>query len=448
MVLVNKTNKKISIENDVLKKKHITYSNFLEFWNGIIIAIEPNSKITTISNKKSAVWLLYTLPFMALISLSLYFNEYTFTSFGYLAISLVGILISVFILQEKFGVKNEIASKFCNMNPSASCNSVIKSSNSKINNYFNFTDLPLLYFIISFFSILIQPFQSSLTIGLVSVLSLPVIAYSIWVQKFQVKKWCVLCLAVSFLIVLQSVFFLFTTNTFNIFSPTNLVILLFLSIVFSSVWLFIKPILEAKYHLENTNTVLNKFKRNFSLFKFLSKDIEEYDDFDKLKGIAFGNENASIQLTLIISPSCSHCHKAFSDAYTLYQKFPEKLYLNILFNINPENNVNPYKTVVENLLALNQQNPQKAKEAIIDWHIKRLDLENWKRKWTEEIPLMLVNQQVQNQYYWCLKNEFNYTPVKIINGELFPDSYEINDLKYFMNDFQQEMEFEESLKVV
>jgi uncharacterized membrane protein len=388
------------------------------------------------------------LPFIALISLSIYFNEYSFTSFAFLAISLVGILISVFILQEKFGVKNEIASKFCNMNPSASCNSVIKSSNSKINNYFNFTDLPLLYFIISFFSILIQPFQSSLTIGLVSVFSLPIIAYSIWLQKFQVKKWCVLCLAVSFLIVLQSAFFIFTTTTLNIFSPTNLVILLFLSIVFSSVWLFIKPILEAKYHLENTNTELNKFKRNFSLFQFLSKDIEEYDDFDKLKGITFGNENASVQLTLILSPSCGHCHKAFSDAYTLYQKFPEKLYLNILFNINPENKDNPYKSIVENLLAWNEQNPEKAQEAIIDWHINRLDLENWKKKWTVETPHMIVNQQVQNQYYWCLKNEFNYTPVKIINGELFPDSYEINDLKYFMNDFQQEMEFEETLKVV
>jgi uncharacterized membrane protein len=445
LVLVNKSDKKISFENQELKKKEVNYSAFLDNWNGIIIAIEPNKKITTISKKKSAIWLLYTLPFIALISLSIYYNEYVFSAFGSLVISLIGMLISVFILQEKFGVKNEMVSKFCNINPSASCNSVIKSKNSKINNYFNFTDLPLLYFIISFFSILIQPLQSSLTIGLVSVFSIPIITYSIWLQKFQLKKWCVLCLAVSFLIVLQSAFFLLTTTSFDIFSQTNLVILLFLSIVVVSIWLFIKPILEAKYNLENTNAELNKFKRNFSLFQFLSKEIKENEGFEKLKGITFGNENSKVQLTLILSPSCGHCHKAFSDAYKLYQKFPEKLYLNILFNVNPENNENPYKIVVENLLSLNEQ---KAQEAIIDWHINQLDLENWKVKWPVETPNMLVNQQIQNQYYWCMKNEFNYTPVKIINGSLFPDTYEINDLKYFMNDFQQEVEYEEALKVI
>jgi uncharacterized membrane protein len=448
LVLVNKTNKNISIENEELKKKQITYSNFLEFWNGIIIAIEPNTKITTISNKKSSVWLLYTLPFIALISLSIYYNEYTFNALGSLLISLVGILISVFILQEKFGVKNEIASKFCNINPSASCNSVIKSSNSKINNYFNFTDLPLLYFGISFLSILIQPLQATLIVELISVISIPMIAYSVWLQKFLLKKWCVLCLAVSFLIVLQSVFLVFANTSFDSISQINFAVLLFVSIVVASIWLFIKPILETKYNLENTNTQLNKFKRNFSLFQFLSKEIEEYDDFEKLKGITFGNENATAQLTLILSPSCGHCHKAFKDSYELYQKFSEKIFLNILFNINPENNENPYKTVVENLLALNEQNPKNAQNAIIDWHINLLDLENWKEKWTVEAPHMLVNQQIQNQYYWCLKNEFNYTPVKIINGELFPESYEISDLKYFINDFHQEIEMEEALKAV
>lgn len=448
LVLVNKTDKKISIETEALKKKQVTYSNFLEFWNGIIIAIEPNIKITTTINKKISSWLLYTLPFIALISVSIYYNEFTFNTFSSLLISLIGIVVSVFILQEKFGVKNELTSKFCNLNSNTSCNSVIKSNNSKINTYFNFTDLPLLFFCISFLVLLIQPQQYSLSIGLISLASIPVVVYSVWLQKFQLKKWCVLCLAVSFLIVLQSVFLVFANTSFDVISQINFAVLLFITILVVSIWLFMKPIIETKFNLETTNAELNKFKRDFNLFQFFSKDIEEYDDFEKLKGIAFGNENTAVQLTLILSPSCGHCHKAFEDGFKLYQKFPEKIYLNILFNVNPENNDNPYKTIVENLLALNEQNPKNAQEAIIDWHINRLDLENWKKKWTVETPHLLVNQQVQNQYYWCVKNEFNYTPVKIINGNQFPDTYEINDLKYFMNDFQQEIEYEEALKVV
>lgn len=447
LVLVNKTDKKISIETDDLKKKQVTSSNFLESWNGIVIAIEPNIKISK-TNKNISSWLSYTLPFIALITVSIYYNEFTFSTFGALLINLIGLIISIFILQEKFGIKNEITSKFCNINPNTSCNTVIKSNNSKINKYFNFTDLPLLFFSIGFLSILIQPQQSIFTIGLASLCSIPALVYSIWLQKFQLQKWCVLCLAVSFLIVLQSVFLVFANTSFDVISQINFGVLLFVSIVVASIWLFIKPILENNYNLENTNTQLNKFKRDFNLFQFFSQDIEEYDDFEKLKGITFGRESASTQLTLILSPSCGHCHRAFEDGFKLYQKFPEKIYLNILFNINPDNQDNPYKTIVENLLALNKQNPQNAQEALIDWHINRIDLENWKRKWNVETPSMLVNQQVKNQYYWCLKNDFNYTPIKIINGNQFPNAYEISDLKYFMNDFQKDIETEEALIAV
>jgi RNA polymerase subunit RPABC4/transcription elongation factor Spt4 len=135
LVLVNKTNSKIQIENQDLKKKEVNYSDFLENWNGIIIAIEPNTKIATISTKKSSLWLFYMLPFMALISLSVYFNVFTFYSFTALFVSLIGIVASIFILQEKFGVQNEIASKFCNINANTSCNSVIKSEKSSKKTY-------------------------------------------------------------------------------------------------------------------------------------------------------------------------------------------------------------------------------------------------------------------------------------------------------------------------
>jgi hypothetical protein len=53
---------------------------------------------------------------------------------------------------------------------------------------------------------------------------------------------------------------------------------------------------------------------------------------------------------------------------------------------------------------------------------------------------MKVNHQIHQQYNWCSENEFNYTPVKIINDKLFPKEYDINELKYFLNDFSEEKE--------
>ena len=108
--------------------------------------------------------------------------------------------------------------------------------------------------------------------------------------------------------------------------------------------------------------------------------------------------------------------------------------------INPENNDNPYKAVVERLLTLNRSTPGKIVEAISDWHIKKMSLKKWLKKWQNEPASMMINQEIQKQYEWCSKNNFNYTPVKIVNEKLFPNEYELSELKYFLNDFVEEKE--------
>jgi len=380
------------------------------------------------------------LPVFALIELSVFCNKYYTNDTLLLVMSLIGLSISVFIVQEKLGVKNEIASKICNINPNASCDSVIKSNKSNINKWIDFSDLPLLFFGVSTMSILMQPKDSIMIVGFLSLLAIPIILYSIWLQKFQLKKWCVLCLAVSFVILIQGLIFGFANQSFpNVFS-LHFFEFVFTSLVFTTVWLFIKPVFTAKIKGEKEVNELKRFKRNYELFNFLTKEIPVSDGFEKLEGLRFGNVNADIELVIIISPSCGHCHKAFEDAFELVSKFPERVFLNVLFNINPENNDNPYKTVVENLLAISYSMPEKAIEAISDWHIEKMDLGEWKEKWTINMIDMKVNHQIHQQYNWCLQNEFNYTPVKVINEKLFPSGYEINELKFFLNDFSEEKE--------
>lgn len=262
------------------------------------------------------------------------------------------------------------------------------------------------------------------------------------------KKRHVLCVFLSSVILIQSAIFVFANNYRFNSSLLTISTLLLSIIMLLLLWLFVSPILESKVKFENEVNTLKKFKRNFNFFQYHSKSIEEYDGFEDLKGITFGDKNTTTQITLILSPNCNNCHKTFKEAYQLFQNNSEKIHLSILFNINPNNPENPNNAVAENLLALNEQNPGKAKEALIDWHINRLDIKTWKRKWTIETPYLPVNKQLQNQYFWCLKNAFDYTPVKIINDNLFPDEYEISELNDFINDFQEEFKYEEALKVV
>ena len=157
--------------------------------------------------------------------------------------------------------------------------------------------------------------------------------------------------------------------------------------------------------------------------------------FNELKGIKFGNANAKLKLTLFLSPSCTHCDAAFEDAYNLYLKQSSKVEVRVLFNINPNNADNPYLTVVQNLLNINIKNNNKVLEAIIDWHIHKMELSKWLTKWATEEISSRVGNQILSQYNWCKNNDFNYSPVKIVNSKILSDQYNISELHYFLNDF-------------
>lgn len=439
LVLVEKTESSIVVETEKSKKVTLSVDDFSKDWNGVVLAIEPNEVQEEKALNENPKWLKYSILFLALIVLSSFYNDYRVLDYVFLITSLFGLLISVFIVQEKFGIDNQVVSKLCNINPSTSCESVIKSETVEVNKWFGFSDLPLIFFVTAVLAILIGPANSNL-VGLLSLIAIPVIVYSIWIQKFQIKKWCVLCLAISFLMIIQGIVWAFESDLRINFTLTSLFQYLFSLIVVSSLWSVVKPVIEDKLKAENSVKNLTKFRRNFTLFEFLSKEITALDGFGKLEGLHFGNSMAAAKLTIIISPSCGHCHKAFEDAFELVWKFPEKISLNVLFNINPENNQNPYRVVVERLLMINDVNPENIVEAISDWHIKKMSLELWQEKWNVASVSMKVNQQIQQQYDWCSQNGFNYTPVKIVNSRLYPNEYELSELKYFINDILESNE--------
>lgn len=443
LVLVLKKEDSVIVQTDEGKKEKYTFNEFLTHWNEVVIAVEPNTATVTKRESESEKWALYSLPVLALIIMALLFNNYSLNGITLLVTSILGLLVSVFIVAEKFGFKNETVSKFCAISSNTSCDSVIKSDKSELNKWVGFSDLPLLFFGVSVLTLLLEP-KSSLLVGGLSLLAFPVIAYSIWLQQFKLKKWCVLCLGISLIIFVQGIVFWFSNPFFSDLLSINYFGFILSLFLFSSAWLFFRPVLEDKIKAENEVNEMKKFKRNYSIFNHLTEKIQSLADFDKLEGLRFGNREAATQLTIIISPSCGHCHTAFEEAFELVTKFPQKVFLNVLFNINPENTANPYRIVVESLLAINNLLPEKVEEAIKDWHIKKMELEDWKKKWIVEFIDMKTTQQIHQQYKWCLENEFNYTPVKIINNKLFPEEYGITDLKYFLNEISEENEIMEN----
>ncbi|MBS7254948.1 vitamin K epoxide reductase family protein [Flavobacterium branchiicola] len=440
LTLVEKFKNDVRITTIKKGSKKISYEKFLLDWNGVIVAIEPNNAVAKENFKIEYNWLKYSFPFILIVGLALFYNSFDLFSLVFLTTSITGLIVSVFIVQEKLGFKNSIITKFCNLTSNSSCASVINYKEENKNRLFSFSDLPLLFFASSVIAVLIQPLESAVFIGFLSLLTIPVIVSSIWIQKFEIQKWCMMCLAVSFLILVQSIVW-FASDLFTLtFSFESIFPFVFSFAVLLPTWLVAKSMLKGVLETENSLKDLKKFKRNYSLLNFLSKKVSFTNGFENLRGLNFGNRNATVKLTIIISPSCGHCHKTFQEAFDMVLKFPEKVNLNILFNINPDNTENPFKVVVERLLTINRSTPGKTVEAISDWHIKKMNLKKWLKKWHVENVSMMVGQEINKQYEWCSKNNFNYTPVRIVNEKLFPSEYELSELKYFLNDLTDEKE--------
>jgi len=440
LTLVEKIKNGVRITTTKKGAQKLSYDNFLLDWNGVIVAIEPNNVVARENLKVEYNWLKYFLPLLLLTGLSFFYHHYNVFSAAFLATSIIGLIVSIFIVQQKWGVKNTVISKFCNLSSNSSCHSVISFNDDIANKWLSFSDLPLLFFGSSIIAILVAPVTSAVFVGFLSLLAIPLVVCSVWIQKFEIQKWCVMCLAVSVIILIQSIAW-FSSNLFTLNFSINMVFpYVFSLLLLIPIWAAVKVMIKNMLDNENSLKELKKFKRNYSLLNFLSKKVKYTKGFEDLRGLTFGNKNAAVRLSIILSPSCGHCYKTFQDAFELVLKFPDKIFLNVLFNINPENNDNPYKAVVERMLTINRATPGKTVEAISDWYIKRMVHKKWLKKWHVDSVSMMISQEIQKQYDWCSMNNFNYTPIKIVNEKIFPNEYDLNELKYFLNDFVEEVQ--------
>jgi hypothetical protein len=265
--------------------------------------------------------------------------------------------------------------------------------------------------------------------GVVSLISVPILIYSIYLQGFVLKKWCVLCLSIALMNFLIAFIFILNFNDFA-FSKTILFQIFVLSITVALVWFSIKKqILNANEKETKLNGLL-RFKRNEEVFESLSKDLNEVNLFKSLAKIKLGNPDAKNTITLFLSPSCPHCHTAYQEALDLIKKNPEQVNLEIGYNININNLDNPYLDVAKTIFSL--YNAQKDfKQALDDWHLKNMKLDYWLSKWKEKQEFMVENNQLETQLQWCMKNDLNFAPVKIFNQKMMPRNYQINELFYF-----------------
>ncbi len=437
--ITKKEDDSISFTDENNKAYKVPKNEFAANWRKIIVAVAENELP---SDKKGNKLNLQWIPILIVLVLLLLFNQYTsgFLMAGivYSVLSFSGLGLSILLIQDNFGISNDIAAKICGATQTdpGGCKSVLESKRAVIYKKYTLSDICFVFFTaLSFLSV--TPVSNFLYFIAVGVISVPIIIFSIYYQKVVVKKWCALCLGISFILAaicttafLSNTVFLFT----EIFSST----LYFAGVLLliTCVWVVVKVFVSGYFELKKTDREHKRFKRSVDTFNALLGAAKEIDAtaLDKLFKIEIGDKNAKSELALFLSPSCGHCDIAFKDALDVFEKNSDILKLAVYYNVNINNEHNEYGPVAE-IITEQYRNNGNPIELLKEWHINNPGLETFVNKYS--IPVSEETRHIiLSQFNWCTQNDFNYSPVKIFNKKLMPDEYSINDTRYFIGEFR------------
>lgn len=441
LVLVEKKKEGIKITNDIKKSKTITNQEFLKLWDGVIVAIEKDDTVEeTIQNPavKFAKWSILTLGvfltgYLMFISGNLFANLH-FT------LSVIGLIISAFILKHELGLQSSAANSFCNLSEKTSCDAVLNSKGATLFGLFKLSDVSVIVFLSCclywFLSFVSNTINTSI-MSIVTLLAFPFVIYSVYYQYNVVKKWCPLCLTIASVLVVQVGVLFLTGFSFEllVFDTKSLVLLAIALIIAISSWSLIKPLLKKKESLEKVEIEHYKFKRNFSLFNVLHNESDTLSSFTSIpKEIKLGNPDAYTQLVIVTSPLCYFCKSAHNDIEHLLTRIGDKLNVIIRFNVTNYNEDNLlYKIVSKLIETYNTAGEEKTIKLLSEVYSDDVNLEKWLNNQDYKAS-NAYKDVLEKQSDWCIENTINFTPAMYLNGKLFPKEYDRKDLIYFIDD--------------
>ena len=438
-VLVKIKKDKVLITDGTNKKEKLTISEFLSRWKGILVVVEKDTSIQTA--QKSNTW--EQLPIVLLLAIVLYALSTTLFMTVPIAIYVLlmasGTYISYLIVKHELGFNSETIDSVCNGSEKTSCDAVLNSNGARILGLFKMSDVSLVYFASLVLASIIlvlshNAFLSSLII--LGLTAIPVVVYSLFYQKYIVKKWCPLCLATIVVLCCQiALAFWINPRTFT-FDVVGFLITVASGLSVISLYSLIKPLIIAKQKLQKQQVESLKFKRDFSLFDALYQQADYLDthitDFEE---ITFGNPEAELQLTLITSPTCGHCKPKHQQVAQLLANNQVDIAVKIRFNISTANKENPAYKIATILLNIYQEDKAKCLEAMHEIYAQDNDVKKWLKQYAYYAE---TNQEdnLKTAYDWCVANQINFTPAVYLNNKTYPKAYEIQDVALFADDIK------------
>jgi len=367
----------------------------------------------------------------------------------YCALTLIGTGIAALIVFYELDIYNPLLKQICSSGKKVNCGTVLRSKGSKIFGI-SWSSIGFSYFMGLLLLSLFTGINNAVALYISSLLSSTTVFYvifSIFYQWRVAKQWCVLCLFVQAILILQFILVSIAgwqnlSISYDSVQHLMLPALITFTIPFLVTQIVIPALQKAKESKRNYNE-LQKLKHNRQVFETILKKQKQLTEPPAGLGIFLGNESASHKLIKVCNPYCGPCSRAHKPMEELLENNPD-VQIQILFtasNIEGDIKTPP----VKHLMAIAEKNNETiVKKALDDWYLAETkDYESFALKYPMNGELDKQEEKIVVMKDWCDKAVIAYTPMFFvslkdenedkINYYQLPEIYNVADLKYFFS---------------
>ncbi len=406
---------------------------FLAKWSGVVFRIEKKAKkvpdlLTLRSVARTA----------GITCLLLLFTWFIFLSHSSplwicaVTINLAGALTSLWIIYHETGSSNSLSRKVCHLSPKTDCEAVLSSPAAKIAGIISMGDIGSIYFsgclLIGLFLPLIHSPQAAIhLLFYLSVFTLPYTLFSLYYQKFRVRKWCPFCL-LSILLLWSAFACYYTLYLPGFYTTASLYLFIGVFGIVVSAWALFRTKLNVTKRLFTLDMELLKMKRDPAIWSLLVDKQRSYQMAFDEEDIQLGTLSSPIRITTLISDDCMHCRKVVQEMLDCIQKHPMQINWTIRFG-NLHRALEKIR-FANHFYYLYHNQKEYFLSALQDW-AHQMDDYTWRQKYklSPESPKSLFPESKKN---WIISNQFSRVPMVFLNDKELPVPYKITDLTFLL----------------
>jgi uncharacterized membrane protein len=435
-------------------------ASFVQRWTGVYLLAEANAQSgePDYAAVRRKWWLRQALPAAAVLLLLVLLTGGIWprlmlagsgaAMLGTATLALLyvaGLIVSGLLLWYEIDQSNPLLKKVCTGLAKTDCHAILSSNASKLFGCLSWSEVGAAYFAGGLL-LLAMPARAPWALqwlGLLGMAALLYPVFSIYYQWRVARQWCVLCLAVQAILLLQGLalwagHFLpqVPATTFAQFLIPNSPFLLTTAYLLPLLaWLSLKPLLLRWQTARQQLRAYRRLKFNPQVFTGLLQQQKAITTAPEGLGITLGPANAPHKLVKVCNPYCGPCSKAHPKMEKLLHQH-SNLQLQILFMV-PDTPGQRLHTTASHLMAIAQTatTQVQVQQALDHWYLaENKDYEAFAAKYplngqvAEQAPAITAMEK------WSQANDIRYTPTIFFNGYELPPEYDPEDLTYFLQE--------------